>query len=635
MPTFDKQDAMASEILTEHRGKALAIVKATRAGATTSLLKAACDLGQKTVIVAPYIEIFEKTVEDAKKLVKESKPESARISANKDMCRKVEEKIQKHGCLKDFPFLYRPSCKRCEYNKPEMCRLQNILSEEWDILGLTYAKLRALSISESETALDLLQKVKTADNLILDEFVTGIITATPAIRIEGTHDYLEKEFDYFKEMLELDPLKTPFWTGMANFAIIVEGIGKDLVEGKYRVCENPVKAEVGDFYKENFSKCWKLIEDKAIEGKNTKILQQLILAVAADRVFISKKDGRISITPVANLNDVAKGSRYLVDFTQRFFSKSKLVALVDACLPDLDLNKSLDIKVESYGWGDPLGTNKSQLIVCDTRKISEYDFFKSGKLQNELKDTIKALSDLHNADTILVATQNTGMHDVLKAWQNKEEISSNLLITYYRSDISRGITIDDKRRVLILVGGPYLPREAYLPETCTAIGQDRNLQNTFKKSDMKSAFINIIGRVKDSEAQQLSIVYALGLTGIEVRALVSQTGVQSPLMAVFRVQGVRSGDFATAGDLFLETPRERWVNLEEDLPILTRMIRKCLEDGEVQCGRIVPHNTERVQQIAEEYCDILKKYNIKVNKAKRGLSLVYSEGQKQGFSHIL
>lgn len=44
---------MAREILTNRRGQALAIVKATRAGATTSLLKVACELGQKTVIVAP------------------------------------------------------------------------------------------------------------------------------------------------------------------------------------------------------------------------------------------------------------------------------------------------------------------------------------------------------------------------------------------------------------------------------------------------------------------------------------------------------------------------------------------------------------------------------------------------------
>jgi hypothetical protein len=38
---------MAEEILTKRRGKVLAIVKATRAGATYSLLKKACEQGRE------------------------------------------------------------------------------------------------------------------------------------------------------------------------------------------------------------------------------------------------------------------------------------------------------------------------------------------------------------------------------------------------------------------------------------------------------------------------------------------------------------------------------------------------------------------------------------------------------------
>jgi len=53
-----------------------------------------------------------------------------------------------------------------------LCRLHYILQSEWDIPGLTYDKLRALSISNSQIALDLFEKIKNLDNLILDEFVT-------------------------------------------------------------------------------------------------------------------------------------------------------------------------------------------------------------------------------------------------------------------------------------------------------------------------------------------------------------------------------------------------------------------------------------------------------------------------------
>jgi hypothetical protein len=61
---FEKQDLMAEDILTHYRGRIVAVRKATRAGATFSLLKRAFELGQKTVIVAPYRKIFDETVND-------------------------------------------------------------------------------------------------------------------------------------------------------------------------------------------------------------------------------------------------------------------------------------------------------------------------------------------------------------------------------------------------------------------------------------------------------------------------------------------------------------------------------------------------------------------------------------------
>jgi len=82
MSIFEKQDKMADEILKNYRDKVLAIVKATRAGATTSLLKAACQLKQKTTIIAPYISIFDNTINDVQKIVTERRLRIARIPAN-------------------------------------------------------------------------------------------------------------------------------------------------------------------------------------------------------------------------------------------------------------------------------------------------------------------------------------------------------------------------------------------------------------------------------------------------------------------------------------------------------------------------------------------------------------------------
>ncbi|NHJ31390.1 MAG: hypothetical protein FK732_00865, partial [Asgard group archaeon] len=112
MNLFKKQDQMAKDILRNHRGKVLAIEKATRAGATFSLLKRACELNQKTVIVAPYIEIFKKTVNKvADCFDAENKPKIAQIERNEEICEKVAEKISINQNLSKMPFHFRPTCR--------------------------------------------------------------------------------------------------------------------------------------------------------------------------------------------------------------------------------------------------------------------------------------------------------------------------------------------------------------------------------------------------------------------------------------------------------------------------------------------------------------------------------------------
>jgi hypothetical protein len=162
MDIFKKQNEMADKILTKKRGKVLAIVKATRAGATFSLLKRACELKQKTTIVAPYINIFDETVNDViKSFTSGTKPNYIRIAANKDMCKKVQEKIATHPNLRKFPFHKRPTCKNCEHNDPSRCLLQEALScDDWDVIGITYAKLKYLCYGNSEIARAFLEKLK-------------------------------------------------------------------------------------------------------------------------------------------------------------------------------------------------------------------------------------------------------------------------------------------------------------------------------------------------------------------------------------------------------------------------------------------------------------------------------------------
>lgn len=144
-------------------------------------------------------------------------------------------------------------------------------------------------------------------------------------------------------------------------------------------------------------------------------------------------------------------------------------------------------------------------------------------------------------------------------------------------------------------------------------------------SDMKSAFINLIGRVKDPRGIEKSIVHATGITSREVRAFVMQEDIRAPLIFEFLVKGADSLDFELAARSFLycEEPKIGWKNLEKDLPVLTRILRVCrTTDEEHTLSEILSKDTRRVQEFVENYPDVLAEFNIKIVKEPRGYRLV-------------
>jgi hypothetical protein len=277
------------------------------------------------------------------------------------------------------------------------------------------------------------------------------------------------------------------------------------------------------------------------------------------------------------------------------------------------------VNVGRYFWGDPLNTNRSQLIISDTHKIDRISFFKDVELQRKIRQLIRFACEIHKSDTVLIVTMNSKMARAVLAWREREEIP-RVDVTYYRSALSRGIVIDSKHRILILIGGPYLPRIAYLAE---AYKTDKLA--IFRRSDMRSAFINLIGRVKDPRGQEKSVVYAAGITAREVKAFVMQDDVRPPLIFEFLVKGADALDFELAANSFLHAHElgKEWSSLEQDLPVLARILRVCrYRDKSITLSEILPDKVERVRQFIESHPDVLKKFRIDIVKEARGYRLV-------------
>lgn len=630
---FESQDIMAEHILNNERGRIVAVRKATRAGATFSLLKKAFELGQKTVIVAPYRKIFDETVNDvAQSFPAGHRPKILRITANKEMCKKVQEKIVKYSALDAFPFHSRPKCEECEYNDPGDCVLQEALvSADWDIIGITYAKLKYICLGNSKVSKVFIEKIHSSVNLILDEFTTGILATTPSFELVDPYDTLERIFHSEVRMAAASNVEGTFWSGLNLFALYMKHEADELKRGQHIFCENFVTGDVEDFFEKNAVKCWGIIERLATEDIDTKLLRQMMQVIASKRVVIIKSSkGMVSVQPVEDLNErTIRGYDYLKDFLNSYVSANKVVALIDACLPDLEFEKLLGIDVRNFPWGDPLNTNKSQLIICDTRKIGEIEFFKTSKRQKEIKATINLESKLQGEKSIAIVALNKHIHRQIKnVWMKNGEIPA-IFASYYRSQFSRGFTIDPNHRSLVLVGAPYLPKVAYLAETFKT-----DLLRAFQMSDVKSAFINMIGRVKDPLGKQKSVVFATGITASEVRGFVTQTGLSTPLIAEFPVKGADAFDFAILAHLFRHSEElsGKWVDLERDLPLLVRILRLCDKKGnKVPVSEILCNDKERANQFVEDYTDVLGKFGIKVVKEGSGSRLEATVDLKQYF----
>ena len=107
------------------------------------------------------------------------------------------------------------------------------------------------------------------------------------------------------------------------------------------------------------------------------------------------------------------------------------------------------------------------------------------------------------------------------------------LITWYRSELTRGVQLKN-RDILILVGGPYLPKRAYLAQSKSfkvedfvtemeALQSDEEklaeLPHLLKLDDARGELINTVGRVKDPEGVLRSVVICCGIRESEVKKL--------------------------------------------------------------------------------------------------------------------
>jgi len=305
---------------------------------------------------------------------------------------------------------------------------------------------------------------------------------------------------------------------------------------------------------------------------------------------------------------------------------------VDSYQPSVDFDKVFGKPVSHLLWGengDPLESDRQQLILSDTAHWSSVDFCKDSSLQRRVHFLIEDLLELFSPRQIIIVTTNKKTAKTISTWNLPKEVK----LTWHRSDWMRGVTVED-RRVMICVGGPYLPKTAYVSEAYSFDFKDftqklanlhveqrvTQISKILRADDTKSEFVNAIGRVKDPTAIERSLVITLGMNFRDVQAMLKQN--TEPLVSrPHLIRSFKKGGLHHDG-LWIAKLWFDKANVEiGDFSVLARVIRYVKEKKSVSASQIIPRQTELVIEKAVHYKEILERYGVIIVSKRGGVSL--------------
>lgn len=611
---FCIQDALAKKFLKETG--AICIHKVTRSGCTMSLTKACYKQGKRVVIFAPTIRVLKQVGRIIPELTDE-KVRIAPVLSNPELCRKINRNLK-------LKFQFKHRCQNCEFKgKSEKCVMQNLLINDFDIYCLTYDKLKALQKSASPEAERLLEKLRNCAVFILDEFTTAVIQGITTIEVVAVSDGEKVKLSTrlipsFSE--EFKGSKSDFWMTVELFLHQFESIKESGVY-KNNAIDHLSDAGLNHF----FMNGWNRITQLTGRGRDTSDLQDVFLTCMSREIAVIVENGTVKVTP-----RLENALGYIREFTQTL-GKDKLIFAVDSYQPSIDFDKVFGRHVTHKLWGengDPLHTNSQQLIICDRAHWGSTNFCRDSALQQRTRLFIERLLEQFPPEQVISVTTNKKMTNIVSSWK----LPKSVKLTWHRSDWMRGVSVEN-RRIMLCIGGPYIPKSAYISEALSfnfrdfseklenlsAEEQAIQISKILRIDDTKSEFINAIGRVKDPRGRERNLVITLGMTYLDVQALLKQKSelfVSRPnVTRPFSMGGLHRDGLWIARLWMDETNVE-----EEDLPVVARIIRYVKEKRKISASQVIPRETKLVVEKAMQYKEILERYDVMMILKQGGVS---------------
>lgn len=142
-----------------------------------SLVKVSLKLGKTVVVIYPTKRIAKEIETKVSQLLPGLQPRIAVIWPNSELCRKCDPKLP-------LKFQLKKDCSICEHSgRSEDCPFQRLILNDFNLILLTYDKLRALLASSSPESAKLLKKLQEYDVFIFDEYQSALGRGIQTIEI--------------------------------------------------------------------------------------------------------------------------------------------------------------------------------------------------------------------------------------------------------------------------------------------------------------------------------------------------------------------------------------------------------------------------------------------------------------------
>jgi hypothetical protein len=494
-------------------GKDHVIHKTTRAGFTTSFVKAASRSDKRVLLIAPTRKIISDTMGKTADIV--------RIYGNAK-CIYNQEAISKEPLLAELPLSIPEKCEGCKH--AEDCPILDIERDpDAQMISLTYAKFEAIMCSDSKRATALREIIGGIDVVMCDEAHHLVANDVPKISMKFNTEDLARKLHSFPLLCITCNLWERFKNSITYIADDLMLQVEDYFD-TWLIRELDIQDRI---LPENIPKFWGELRKLAKQHKKLGVSREEVLALRDITTILSSDKARLSYIredEVGSLYICAKIGRLngaIHDYLKSYAKGASAIFVSGTMFepfPDFfqtivgreNLMKCYGITSEQDIFPDLMHTNTKMTVYADTFRLSGTTPQKMTKIP-DIVARIEEISEAEGHAPIHLFSPNIKFHERLK-----KELKGypNIFSDYYRSDNTMGVK--GEMRIAIAVGQAEVPKNAY---DCLANSYDES--QTIRVGSVDAATWQAWSRVKDPDGETPSKVYCIGVKSDEIARILT------------------------------------------------------------------------------------------------------------------